>query len=440
MENHSFNDIGQQFKDCVTEALATGDFSPLNDLVNDTVNKAVGEAKSQFEAGAANARQKSHDAQSIHDERAQKTSKQQAAKAVAHEQKRSRYDYRRRPDGSYGANTDVNNEQSTVLATSERPFKKVGSISGTLQQVFGSIGIGLSSLGVILFTIFGLLFSAKGLFFGTFAMLCMGVFAGVLLGNGTSAKNRLSRAKRYLQLCGKNAYINIKELEIHTGKSRKYLLKDIKKMIQKGVFPQGHLDMQEECLMLNDETYQEYLNLEKRKKQLMDSESKVLAAESGKDLKASPNASGDEELDEMIAEGRKYIRQLRELNDEIEGEVISAKLFKLEDVLKDIFDRLAKHPEHKSKMHKMMSYYLPTTIKLVEAYKEFDGIESPSSDMVEAKAEIENTLDTINAAFLQLRDNLFRDAAYDVTTDAQVLKTMLAREGFAADLVKEPVE
>ena len=76
-----------------------------------------------------------------------------------------------------------------------------------------------------------------------------------------------------------------------------------------------------------------------------------------------------------------------------------------------------------------MEYYLPTMLKLVEQYAEFDRMSSPGEDVQEAKAEIEKTLDMINQAFVTLLNNLFRDAAFDASADAQVLQTMLAKEG-----------
>ena len=45
------------------------------------------------------------------------------------------------------------------------------------------------------------------------------------------------------------------------------------------------------------------------------------------------------------------------------------------------------------------------------------------------KAEIEKTVDIINEAFTELLNKLFRATVYDVTTDAQVLQAMLAKEG-----------
>ena len=76
-----------------------------------------------------------------------------------------------------------------------------------------------------------------------------------------------------------------------------------------------------------------------------------------------------------------------------------------------------------------MSYYLPTTLKLVQAYCEFDQQSVAGENVAAAKKEIEDTLDTINTAFANLLDSLFEDAVMDVSTDISVLETMLKQEG-----------
>ena len=97
--------------------------------------------------------------------------------------------------------------------------------------------------------------------------------------------------------------------------------------------------------------------------------------------------------------------------------------------MKQIYARLEEHPEQLPQLKKFLEYYLPTTLKLVAAYEEFDAMSEQGPNIVEAKAEIEKTMDTINDAFAELLNRLYRDTAFDVTTDAQVLQTMLAQEG-----------
>ena len=313
-------------------------------------------------------------------------------------------------------------------------FKRVGSVSNVLYQVFGGIGLGFTALATffhITYTIMENSVSMAGWIVNLLALL---FFTGMIR-LGIGQRRRLKLAERYAGLCGRNLYGEIEHLARNTGRKARRVIKDLQKMMKLGMFPEGHLDEKKTCFMLNDSIYQQYLETENNRR--------LREAEAGRpalrqtdagdpDMAAGQstgNAERDAELNAIVAEGMECIRRLRLLNDKITGEVISAKLFRLENLLKNLFDSVREHPEQMHRMHKLMSYYLPTTLKLVEAYEEFDRVSAPGDDIIAAKAEIENTLDTINQAFTELLNNLFQDAVLDATTDAQVLKTMLAREG-----------
>ena len=92
-----------------------------------------------------------------------------------------------------------------------------------------------------------------------------------------------------------------------------------------------------------------------------------------------------------------------------------------------IFDRVEENPQSVSDIRKLMEYYLPTTIKLLEAYEQLDR----------QPGEIEATLDTLNTAFEKLLDDLFQDTMWDVSSDISVLNTMLAQEGLKEDGMKK---
>lgn len=77
----------------------------------------------------------------------------------------------------------------------------------------------------------------------------------------------------------------------------------------------------------------------------------------------------------------------------------------------------------------MMSYYLPTTKKLLDAYCELDEQPVPGENIETTKQEIAATLDTLNNAFAKLLDDLFEEKAWDISSDISVLNTMLAQEG-----------
>ena len=83
-----------------------------------------------------------------------------------------------------------------------------------------------------------------------------------------------------------------------------------------------------------------------------------------------------------------------------------------------------------------MDYYLPTTVKLLDAYEELDRQPVQGENIRNGKQEIEKTLDTLNLAFEKLLDSLFEDTAWDVATDISVLQTMLAQEGLTEQKLK----
>lgn len=414
--NKSWNDIGKEIRDAVEDALETGNFKDLGDVVVDTVTDTVknvtsrvGQAVSGFTV----------DNQTEKWESATRARKQAQERQIQEQRARE-----------------------TELAVKRAPFRKVGQISSVLYKVFGGIGTGV--MGVLSAIFLGIAIGSGGGWWVVFSILAMvlAFFAG-MIGVGCDQKKRLNLAEKFLHLAGNNHYINLEELSLYTNKPHKFILKEIRKMLSAGHFPQGHLDKQESCLMLDDKIYREYLDIEKQR-ELMEREQRAQElrnaaagktpeqkAEAAADAVRETAPGGNDDLEAMIAEGQECIRKLRNMNDNIPGEEISAKLFRLENLLKEIFEALREHPEQRHQMKKFMNYYLPTTLKLVEAYEEFDDLSAQSPEIIEAKAEIEKTLDTINSAFVELLGRMHRDTAYDVTTDAQVLQTMLAQEGLA---------
>jgi DNA repair exonuclease SbcCD ATPase subunit len=198
------------------------------------------------------------------------------------------------------------------------------------------------------------------------------------------------------------------------------------------------LDKQENCLMLSDDTYREYLAIEKERTNYEMEEFAKQQRQNWRGLSKIEDADAavkeeNPDLAALIAQGQECTGRIRQMNEQIPGEVISEKLYALEHVLKEIFDRVREHPEQMPKMKKFMDYYLPTTLKLVEAYEEFDSVPNPNEEIIQAKDEIEKTLDTINASFTELLNQLYQPSVLDATTDAKVLQTVLAKDGLAKD-------
>ena len=84
-----------------------------------------------------------------------------------------------------------------------------------------------------------------------------------------------------------------------------------------------------------------------------------------------------------------------------------------------------------------MKYYLPTTLKLIKTYVDFDNVISPDGDILNTKKEIELTIDSINEACTEFQNRLYKDSVMDADTDAALLKVMLAKEGLISGGIDE---
>ena len=186
--------------------------------------------------------------------------------------------------------------------------------------------------------------------------------------------------------------------------------------------------------MLTQKQYEEKLRLESKTGTKDASEITVDAMKNdNKQGMQAASKSGkvlDEKAVSVLEEGREYIAFIRRCNDDILGEEMSDKLDKLEMLVTRIFDRVEEEPEQAPELQKMLSYYLPTTQKLLEAYRDLDKQNLDVKNISDTKREIETTVDTINRAFEGFLDDLFRDRAWDIQSDISVLNTMLKQDGY----------
>lgn len=460
-DNQSEQNIGEQITEALSDALQSGDFSDLNRLVSESVTNALNEVgkyipfidpgdTQRTSPGQGQTRKPSHRQESPYTaqqtreqvRRQEKAQRQEQARRQAQQMyqrtnaaKQHNDSFQKMPQETAWQSSPYTPVQSNHTSLLPVPFKRVGNVSNVLYQVFGGIGLG----GTLLTTFAIVIDGAVSTVGWITNLLFLAFFAGMIR-LGIGQRRRLKLAERYVGLCGRNMYDEIEHLAASTGRKTRRVIRDLQKMMKIGMFPEGHLDEKKTCFMLNDGIYNQYLETENNRKrreaesQLLSSRQDVPDAQETAAGRSPDLTEQESELNAMIAEGMECIRKLRILNDKIPGEVISAKLFTLENLLKDLFDSVREHPEQMHRMHKLMNYYLPTTLKLVESYEEFDRVSVPGDDIIAAKAEIENTLDTINQAFAELLNNLFQDAVLDATTDAQVLKTMLASEGLMNEM------
>lgn len=292
------------------------------------------------------------------------------------------------------------------------------SASGILMTVFGAIGLGIFALCAI-GALIGLLVVE-----GRVAALSMAVFLGVsvvlslvgglLLRAGIVRSGRVRRCNAYAREIRSCDLCPISALAAAVRKPEDYVVRDLERMIAAGQMPHCHLDAGKTTLILGDETYQQYLRAEELAQKKREEEAQTAA-----------NA----QLAAALKEGQGFLERIRQANDRIPGEEISRKIDRLEQITQQIFEAVKKDPDQLPEIRRFMDYYLPTTLKLLEAYCRFDAQPVQGENLTQAKAEIGSALDTINLAFQNLLDSLFQEEALDISTDISALQAMLAQEG-----------
>jgi len=392
VSKNDYSNLGEEIKSIVKEAINSTDFKQLNKNISNTVNSALEEVKKGVQRG----------------------------KAVWYET---------------SARIDDEEETETETQVVERPLRApvakspAGKISSIIMMVLGYFGIGFSAF----------VLAAVGIAVGiSGSLIAMGVSMGVLIPlliiciilaiTGTKSRGRVKRFYEYVRTLNGQAYISVKQLASSVGKNDKFVVKDLLRMIRSGMFPEGRINDEKTYLLLSDEAYDAYEKYEEGVR-LREREERRLKEEVERQQRMEAQNPILKETRLLIEEGKESIEQIREANEAISGEVISQKLDRLEVILCKIFEYVENHTDELPETRKFMGYYLPTTLKLVNAYREMDAEPIQGENIRSAKHEIEETLDTINYAFENLLDSFYQDKAMDISTDITVLETMLAQEG-----------
>lgn len=414
MDKRDLSNLGDQILDSVESAIRSMDFKELNKTISDSVNDALNEARTQM--------QKHGDMGRFSSSKSYRSQSSEGAEPYAKTKKRQDLE-----PGYQAFQTSYPGSKKAGVGQAPKPreegikINNNGRVAGILFTVFGSIGLGLMTLVLLVMWIIAMIAKPDIWVIGGASLIItsFGAVFGFMLKGGIDMGNRIKRGKLYAKQAGRKMYCTIEELAALVGKSKEFVRKDVQKMMELRIFSKAYLDDQKTCLMLSEDTYKQYLECQKALKE----RNKIEIEEEKQKF--------SKEFKDMMAAGRNYLNMLKEANDAIPGEVISQKISDLEDVIRRIFDTVSKHPEQGKEMERFMDYYLPTTVKLVNAYRDFDSAGSRGENVNAAKAEIEKTLDTIQKAFERLLDDLYEDAVLDVTTDASVIQTMLKKDGFA---------
>lgn len=279
-------------------------------------------------------------------------------------------------------------------------------IGGILTAVFG-IGL-LSTIGEAL--AYGFLGYMWEDLFSIGGFLAAGI---VMLFSGHRMKKRARRFARYMAIMGERDSVSIDELCTAAGKRRATVERDLDVMLDKGLLGElAYYDEGRGMLYRSSAARSAEVLREQQKKE------EQQRREASETAQAAP-AEGDY---------NGYLAAIRRANDRIPDEELSDKMDRMEDIARRIFREIEEHPEKKPQAAKFLDYYLPTTLKLLETYADFDEAGVEGENLRQAKARIETIMDSLVAGFEHQLDELYRSEAMDVDSDIRVMEAMLRRD------------
>lgn len=238
-------------------------------------------------------------------------------------------------------------------------------------------------------------------------------FAGAF---GAFLKSRtLRRIATYQSVLGERSYCTLQELSDFTGKSQGAVRKDLFKLVSAGKYEDVYLAPDGTRLFSGETAYRLY-QAQRQAQQ-----------EAGAARQAQPAVR--QEPAGVLAECRTFLSDLREQQRLISDASVLEQVQRIEAQTVQIVAWLEKHPGGESQIRRFVSYYMPTTLKLLRTYNEVNPQADSSTVAAEIQTDICGILYTVNTAFQSLQDNLLQDTAMDVSAEISALETVLAQEG-----------
>ena len=276
--------------------------------------------------------------------------------------------------------------------------------NGRLLTVAGAIIAAVFGLGAM--TSFldalswgGLLYSLEDIFIPLAFCgggLCMAWY-------GLRKGRRLKRYRQYLSLIGKRKSISVTTLAEATGFAPRKIREDLQDMLDDGIFPLGYLDLGSDRLFLTDDGIQD-----------------------------RPKEEPAEEPPREVERAEAVLTEIRALNDAITDPEMSRKIDRIGEITGNIFAYLREKPDKEGKLRSLLSYYLPTTLKILGSYAQMEAQGIEGENISAAKERIEGMMDKVVEGFEQQLDRLFQDDAMDITSDVEVLERMLEKDGLGS--------
>ena len=233
-------------------------------------------------------------------------------------------------------------------------------------------------------------------------LLCFTAVGLGLLGAGLLKRRTVHRYRGYLAMIGSHKAVSVSALSSATGSAPAKVRDDLEDMLDDGFFPKGFLDYGSDRLVVD-----------------------------GNGLEEAPTPQAEPQPAPKAEEEDAILAEIRAVNDAVANEKVSAQIDQIGTITAKILDYQRSHPDSAPQLHSFLSYYLPTTLKILRAYGQLESQEVSGENITAAMARIEGMMDKVVEGFEKQLDLLFQGDAMDITADVAVLERMLAKDGLS---------
>lgn len=212
--------------------------------------------------------------------------------------------------------------------------------------------------------------------------------------------------EKYANFVGTKRAVAIEALAAAAGVSMQKAYSDLQKMIDLRYFGKSaFIDSKIGYLLLDSNAYSDIIIETEEAEQ--------------PDVKASADEFGS------------ILSDIRQQNDEIADPILSAQIDRFENVTGKIFRAVEQDPEKRPLIQKFLDYYLPTTMKLMKSYSQLEHQGSRGENINAAKSKIEDIMEDLVCGYERLLDKLYAGDMMDISSDIDVLETMMANDGYS---------
>ncbi len=149
-----------------------------------------------------------------------------------------------------------------------------------------------------------------------------------------------------------------------------------------------------------------------------------------------PPLQEDATLDDVLTEGRDAMRRIRRANDLIPDPALSATIDSIETSCEQVLSILQQRPELLPQLRTFLRYYLPTTLRLLDARAKLE-LTANTPKALEIRTKISQALGAIDKAFLKQVESLDEFRFIDLESEMDVLRDMMRADGLIDEQEEE---